>query len=98
MKLYLPHINYTVHVKRMSATRKPFSDALASTHDNDKRSCTIYLPAKAPGSVITHEIVHALQFIARSRGMDFYGEMEHFGYIAQYLFMRITGGQWDNRA
>jgi hypothetical protein len=90
-------LNYTVHVKPLKESKHLRFRPQAQTESIDKHNCYIYLQPKASGSVITHEIVHALQFIARARGINFEDELEHFGYIAQYLFMKIVGGVWDNR-
>lgn len=97
MKIYLPHINYTVHVKEHNGEHPSFGHkSYASTEEVDRHNCYIYLPKKAGASVICHEVTHALQFIAKARGISFVDELEHFGYMAQYITLKIISAEWDN--
>jgi hypothetical protein len=39
--------------------------------------------------MIFHEIVHALQYIAKDRMIDMQEETEHFGYLASYITEKL---------
>lgn len=93
MRIYLPHLHYTVHVKERESF-KGKTDFIAVCVRDDDRNSTIYIkkPIKkwAHGTLV-HEVIHALQFICESRNIDFLQEQEHVGYLAQYIFNKITG-------
>lgn len=95
-KIYLPHINYTVVLEKFGAQAMPHKFAKASTEEVNNNSCTIYLHPSASASTISHEVTHALQFICKARGITFEDELEHVGYMAQYITMCILGGRWNN--
>ena len=90
-EIYLPHIHYTVHIRQFVKTPPELNHALAYVQSNDKDSCTIYMDLKSkptPGG-LSHELVHVLQFICLNRNIEFTAELEHCGYIMNYLMNRI---------
>lgn len=92
MKIYLPHIHYTISVRDIKKAKMDGFVGKAMTEKIDKNNCILWLPypIKASGTVF-HEIVHVLQFICESRHIDFVLEQEHLGYIAQYISNRLLG-------
>lgn len=101
MKIYLPHINYTVYVKQINYKRLPdqIRHAKAFVKRDDMYGCTLYidLKKKTLPADLAHELVHVLQFICLDRNIDFPVEQEHMGYIMHYLMAEITGYSWDNK-
>lgn len=91
MKVYLPHINYTVHILKFKGT-KELPKALAYTKKGaDGRSCAIYFPKKPAPGTVAHEVVHVLRYICEAREMSFLLEEEHMAYIAQLLTNTALG-------
>jgi len=86
----LPHLGYTVRIRGP----KPHPDGKPSaawiTRDNADR-CTIYLPNKLTPGMVSHELVHALQYICEDRNMEFLTESEHTAYLMQYMMNRCFG-------
>ncbi len=92
-KIYLPHINHTVHVRN----QKPRPDGLPSvawTEKIDDWNTAIYLPKILMPPTVAHELIHVLQYISDAKGIDFVHEQEHFGYLMQYLLGKILGYEW----
>ena len=94
MKIYLPHIHYTVYVRTFKKAPDSVSSALAYTENIDNNSCAIYLGKKCHVGDVAHELIHVLQFICLARNMDFRLEQEHMGYLMQYLMGRLLGTTW----
>lgn len=92
MKIYLPHIHYTVTVRDFKKFKGGGFSGQAMTEKVDKNNCILWLPhpIKANGTLF-HEVTHALQFICEARNMDFVQEQEHFGYIAQLITNKLLG-------
>jgi hypothetical protein len=95
VKIYLPHINYTVHVFTLKKRHKilPNAKAYAQKGENGKSSA-IYLPSKPTPGTVAHEVVHVLRYICEARDMSFLLEEEHMAYIAQHLTNEILGYEW----
>lgn len=89
MKIYLPHLHYTVFVRRFKRVPEGLTIAEAYVKKLDNHSCAIYLPKKNEPGDLAHELIHVLQFICESRNMDFCLEREHMAYLMHYLFGRI---------
>lgn len=98
-KIILNHIGYTITVLDIRNSKDDVRDlylqgSTAIAKERDKMNGEIYLkfPLKtADYATIGHEIIHILQYIARSRNMDFIGESEHFAYMFHYIFNEIRG-------
>lgn len=95
MKIYLPHIHYTVFVRRFKKAPQETRSALAYVKYIDDNSCAIYLGKENLAGDIAHELVHVLQYICLARNINFNLEMEHMGYIMHYLMGRILGYKWN---
>lgn len=93
MKIYLPHIHYTVYVRRFKK-HPSLSHALAYTERLDNNSAVLHLPPRQTPGDLAHELIHVLRFICESRNMDFTLESEHMAYIMQYLMAQVLGYQW----
>lgn len=95
MKIYLPHINYTVHV--LTLKKGPFENTKAYTEKGaNGRSCAVYLPKKPTPSLVAHELMHVIRYICKDRHMDFLLEEEHLAYTMQYLMGRVLGYEYIN--
>lgn len=90
----LPHINYTVRIRRFKPAPDGIAGASAWTQHDDKWGCTVFLPkVETPGGA-AHEFVHVLRFICIDRHMLFDDESEHMAYIMQYLMGRVFNYRW----
>lgn len=99
-KIILNHLGYTVTILDIKTAKDDVLDLIQSqgaravAKERDRMNSEIYLsfPLKHDDyATIGHEIIHVMQYISRSRGMDFIGEMEHFAYIFHYIFNEIRG-------
>ena len=96
MKVYLPHINYTVHILTFKGKPKELNHAKAYTSKGaDGKSCAMYLPKKPTPATVTHEVIHVLRYICEARDMSFQLEEEHMAYIAQLLTNKALGYEYD---
>lgn len=94
MKIKIPHLGYTLLVKE---PQKEVEFTAYVIRDNKSQS-TLYIqtPIKSKDmATLAHELVHVLQFIARDRNIDMVDEMEHMGYLMNYLFNEITGHEYE---
>ncbi len=103
MKIFIPHIFYTVYVKDIKKTKgdaKEFLDRgfTACAEKVDKNTSNIYIEfpvtPKSHGTVL-HEVIHVIGHICQDRDISFINEEEHVAYIAQYIFNRITGYEYE---
>ncbi len=97
MKIYLPHIKYTVYVKEFKTPPPQIANAQAWVRRDDMYSSTIFIKKgeKKNTPNIAHEVVHILQFICLDRNIDFCTETEHMGYLMQYFTGEIMGYTWS---
>ena len=95
MKIYLPHLHYTIFVKVFTKKPPQLLHAKAYTEHTDSNTCTLFLEKKreSPGDV-AHELIHVLQFICEDRDMIFTLEREHMAYLMHYLMGKILGYEW----
>lgn len=95
MKVYLPHIHYTVHILTFKKSPKELPVAKAYTVKGaDGKSCAMYLPKNVKPGTVVHEVVHVLRYICEDKNMSFLLEEEHMAYIAQYLTNKILGYEY----
>lgn len=96
MKIYLPHINYTVTVKQLKNPPEELLHCQAYAESIDKNNCIVYLDLKKKINAgdLAHELVHVLQFICLNRNINFTLEQEHMAYIMHYLMGKILGYTW----
>lgn len=98
MKIKIKHLGYTVMVKPRSKF-KGFDYYVAVTQKNSPDQSTVYidLPIKRKEyATLAHELVHVLQYICDSRGIEFTQEQENTAYLMQYLLNEITGYKYEN--
>jgi len=88
-KIYIPHLNYTVHVKPINMARTParIHTALAYVERIDNRLCEVHMPRNDLPSSVAHELIHVLQYICEARHIDFVQEQEHMSY---FMLIRLT--------
>ena len=96
-KIYLPHINYTVTIKRIKPPPDSIPLARAWVQRLDKWGCNIYLGEKDSPCTVAHELIHVLQYICMDRHMTFENEFEHMAYLMQYLMGCMFGYEWIGR-
>lgn len=94
MKIYLPHLNYTIFVKPFKKAPDVMPNALTYCERINNKSCNIYVSKKNIPGDLAHELVHVLQFICIDRNIDFTSETEHMGYLMHYLMGQIMGYEW----
>lgn len=85
----IPHLDYVVKVRDIKTRPPELKNCDCYTRKENDRTCTIYLSKNARPPVIAHETIHVLQFMCNSLDLDFIQEMEHMGYIMQYIMARI---------
>lgn len=93
-KIYLPHLNYTLFVRKMKVPPEEIPNALAWFQSIDENSSAIYLAKKEVPGDIAHELIHVLQHICLHRNIDFIRETEHMGYLMHYLLGKVMGYSW----
>lgn len=93
MKIPIPHLGYWVLVK---ISPKEFygsqEKSIMFCEDTDRSNVTIFFrkkPTQSEAGTVAHEVMHALQYIARNRNIKMEKELEHFGYLMQYIFNEI---------
>lgn len=94
MKIYIPHIHYTVFVKEAKTPPEEISNAKAWVISEDRNSCTLYIEKKPNPCQLAHELVHVLQRICLNRNITFTLEQEHMGYLMDFLMGKILGFEY----
>lgn len=97
-KCYIPHLDYTVRLldtsKAKGEARHFLKQVYGVTWKKDLSESVIYLPLPlkhGDWATLGHEIVHVLQNICQSKGIQFENETEHTAYLFQYIFNTFTG-------
>lgn len=91
MKVYIPHLNYTVHKKTFKTAPPELPFAKAYVRKVDKNTCFIYVSEKIDPPTLAHELIHVLQFIYEARSIDFIQEQESTGYLFGWLMGKMMG-------
>lgn len=98
MKIYIPHIHYTLKVKDVSKAKSYVKELLktkvACFHKEDNFNGCIYikLPIKNfEVPLLAHEVIHCLQHICETRNIDFVDEKEHMAYLMSWILNEILG-------
>lgn len=94
MKIHLPHIAYTVHVKAFKPHLE-LQNAKAYCQREDQNSCTLFLPKRNSPPDLAHELMHVIQFIVLDRNLKFELEQEHTAYIMGHLMGTIMGYEYN---
>jgi hypothetical protein len=97
MKIKIAHLGYTILVKDIS---KGNEEHKAWCERDNTNQATIFLDLKETNKkyyfpTIAHEVTHILQFIAGDRTINFPLELEHFGYLMNYICNEILGIEYD---
>lgn len=98
LKIYLPHIHYTVMVKARSLAPEKLTDVALTVRETANRS-TVYIdkPTKLSHmGLLAHELTHVLQNICRDRHMEFTYECEHMGYLMQLMMGKVLGLSYED--
>lgn len=97
MKIYIPHLGYTVEIKKFKDDpRVPNAMAWSETLGPDKSAIYIHQPIKRVDTpLLAHELIHVLQWIAVARGIDFTQEQEHFAYLMQWVMNEVLGYEYE---
>lgn len=98
MKIYIPHLHFTVEIIDKKKANEEIREYLKNKNACRKRVSLLHSQIyinfpirKNEMSSLGHEIVHVLQDIASVYDIDFIKEEEHFGYLFQYIFNEATG-------
>lgn len=94
MKIYIPHLHYTVNVKTFKKPPEETPNAKRYVESIDGNTSNMYLPEKNTPTDIAHELIHILQNICLNRNIDFSTETEHMGYLMQWLMGKILGYEY----
>lgn len=96
MKIYLPHIHYTVKVKQRTGYRGNHTAKwLCERTDKDTSTLYIDMPvSQAETPTLAQGLVHVIQNICEDRHMVLSLEKEHMGYLMQYLMNRVLGYEY----
>lgn len=97
MKILIPHIGYTLIIKKRSAYKEPHpASYLCEKTNTNTTTLFIDLPLERKNyASLAHELVHVLQNICIDRHMVFENETEHMAYIMQFLWNKIMGFEYD---
>lgn len=90
----LPHLTYQVYFYTGKDIPKNCSNegSIAWTVKGENSSAVcIREKIDAQPTLLAHEIMHVLQFLAHERNMDFLQEQEHFAYLMQFLLAEMLG-------
>lgn len=90
----IPHLNYTIKVKRFKGNKSFHRVPAAWVGLNDSGGATLYLKPRTSPMVVAHEVTHILQHLCKVRSMDFEEEIEHTAYIMQYVMGAVFGYEW----
>lgn len=94
MKIYIPHLNYTIIVKEPKNPPEELYNPKAWVKSESSKSCTLFVNKKPNPADLAHEVVHVLQFICLHRNIDFKTEQEHMGYLMHYIMGKVLGYEW----
>ncbi len=90
--LTIPHLNFTI---KYGVNKKEVSKgAVMTTEDIDNHTVAIYFQEKPKLDqmpTVAHEVMHVLQFVCRHRKIMMENELEHMGYLMQYILASIYG-------
>lgn len=92
-KITIPHIGYTIHVKKFKENDR-INNGLAYVERTNQHSSTLYIP-QCRNADLAHELVHVLQNICIDRNIDFITETEHMGYLMHYIYARVIGTDYN---
>lgn len=92
MKIYFPHIAYTVYVKDIKGLKERLPGATAQTDCINRSTSIIWLKYpidRTSPPTIAHEIIHVIRNILLDRNTRLKNENEHMAYIAQHIMGKV---------
>lgn len=87
----IPHLTYRVILR--DAIHPSWKDEHPSCERTGKGECVLWIPAKfrKMATVMAHECLHAVQFMAEDRSFDMMREQEHAAYLLHYIMAEAMG-------
>jgi hypothetical protein len=101
MKIYIPHIHYRIDVSFDSAkylNEMGMEAACAYLKNGHVKLHFRGKPSMRNAPTVAHEVMHAMQFISKDRGIDMTQELEHFGYMTNFVMNKIFGLEYESRS
>lgn len=91
----VPHLGVEIRVRRRREADRLSGvgpGTLAVTRDMmGSGYVELYFADWVSPPTVAHEIVHAIQFICRRKGIDMIDELEHVAYLADYITGKVLG-------
>lgn len=95
----IPHLGfkviYAINPKEFTGSQEELIMFCENTSKNSAAIIFRKEPTTLQSSIVAHEIMHALQFMCQRRGIVMEKEIEHMGYLMQYIFNEIYGRQYS---
>lgn len=95
----IPHLGYKViyGVNPKEFTGDQEKSIMFAEDTNKNTSAIIFreTPTDLQGGTVAHEIMHVLQFMCRRRNIKMEHELEHMGYLMQYIFNEIYDRKYE---
>jgi hypothetical protein len=99
MKIYIPHLHYTIKVN-FKATKYLNSVGLEACVLYNKNNLVLCLrrePKPIDFPTVAHEVLHLIQYICRDRNINMTEEIEHCGYLMQFILNKILKNKFEIR-
>lgn len=94
-EIVISHLNYKIIY---GVSPKEFIGAQAKSimfAEDTNKNCAAVIFRKKPTqiemSTVAHEVMHALQYMCQRRNIKMEVELEHMGYLMQYILNEIYG-------
>lgn len=90
-KIYISHLHYKIEVNFNSKTYlKNIGREACAIHTPNKIQLLLKNKPKLKDfPTVAHEVMHVIQFISKDRGIDMTNEVEHCGYLMQFILNEI---------
>lgn len=100
-KIPIPHLGFEViyGVLPKEFVGRHEKSVMLCEDTNKNTSCIIFknTPTDMESAAVAHEIIHALQFMYRRRNIRMEEELEHMGYLMQYIFNEIYNRKYETK-
>lgn len=97
--IQIPHLNYKIiYGVKPEEFKGKYEKSIMMTEDVDKNTGQILFrktPEDQDASTVAHEVLHILQLICQHRNIKMEEEMEHMGYLMQYIHNEIYGRKYE---
>ena len=95
----IPHLGYKIiyGVNPKEFVGEQEKSMMFAEDTNKKCGAIIFrhTPTALESGTVAHEIMHALQFMCRRRNIKMERELEHMGYLMQYIFNEIYNRKYE---